>query len=36
MAALLGSERHRFSEAELARLAQLVSKARRTGTETRK
>ena len=36
MAALLGSERHRFSQAELARLAQLVSKARRTGAETRK
>ena len=36
MAALLGSERHRFSEAELARLAQLVSEARRTGAETRK
>jgi predicted transcriptional regulator len=36
MAALLGSERHRFSEAELARLAQLVAKARRAGGETRK
>ena len=36
MAALLGSERHRFSEAELARLAQLVSKARRAGAEARK
>lgn len=36
MAALLGSERHRFSEAELARLAQLVSKARRAGAENRK
>jgi predicted transcriptional regulator len=31
MAALLGSERHPFSEAELARLAQLVSRARRGG-----
>lgn len=36
MAALLGSERHRFSEAELARLAQLVARARRDGPSGRK
>jgi hypothetical protein len=29
MAALLGSERHRISDAELARLAEIVAEARR-------